>query len=71
MSLTGVILMYERQITEWADRGSYPSSPPSGARLSIEALLAKALTAQTGPPLSSLTLQADPAAPAALGPGLM
>ena len=70
MSATGVLLMYERQITEWSDRDYRQASPPpAGARLSIEALLAKALTAQSGPPLSSLTLQADPAAPAAVSFG--
>lgn len=70
MSATGVLLMYERQITEWADRG-YRSAPPSpgAARLPVEALVARVLEAQSGAAPSSITLQADPAAPAAVGLG--
>jgi uncharacterized iron-regulated membrane protein len=76
MSATGVLLMYERQITEWADRG-YRSTPPSpGAarqprlpRLPISTLVAKALEAGSGATPSSITLQADPDAPAAVSLG--
>jgi uncharacterized iron-regulated membrane protein len=73
MSATGVLLMYERQITEWADRG-YRSTPPSpGAarlpRLPISTLVAKALEASSGATPSSITLQADPDAPAGVSLG--
>lgn len=70
MSATGVLLMYERQITEWADRG-YRAAPPSSgaARLPVEALVEKALAAQPGATPSSITLQSDPEAPAAVSLG--
>jgi uncharacterized iron-regulated membrane protein len=69
MSVTGTLLMYERQITEWADRG-YRSDPvPGAARLSAEALLARAAAAAPDATPASLTLQSDPAAPAAVSLG--
>ncbi len=65
MSVTGVLLAYERQITRWADTRSYHAAPPSpeSKRLSVETLLAKLLEAQPDTP-TSFTLQADPDAPA-------
>jgi uncharacterized iron-regulated membrane protein len=73
MSATGMLLMYERQITEWADRADWGhrSAPPSpgAARLPIETLVAKALEHDSRATPSSITLQADPAAPAAVGLG--
>lgn len=69
MSATGVLLMYERQITEWADR-SYRSAPPAGAaRLPISALVAKVLETDSRAKPSSITLQADPGAPASVSLG--
>jgi uncharacterized iron-regulated membrane protein len=68
MSVTGVLLMYERQITEWADRGFRAAPPSPGAsHLPVETLLAGALAARSAS--SGLTLQADPAAPAAVALG--
>ncbi len=64
MSATGVLLMYEQQIVEWADRDLRPAPPaPGAARLSVESLLRQAVAAQPGASPSALTLQADPAAP--------
>lgn len=71
MAVTGVLLTYERQILEWADRG-YRSAPPAGAtRLPVEDLLARAAAARPDAKPTGFTLQADPAAPAqvALGRG--
>jgi uncharacterized iron-regulated membrane protein len=72
MSGTGVLLAFERQITEWADRG-YRAAPAAGAsRLSAEALLGAALAAQSearSGAVASLTVQSDPAAPAAVSLG--
>lgn len=63
MSVTGVLLMYERQIVEWADRDLRPRPPAPGAeRLPVETLLASAAAHQPGAKPSSLTIQADPAA---------
>lgn len=70
MSVTGVLLMYERQILEWADRG-YRSGPPAvGAQpLPVESLAARALAARPGVQPSAITLQSDPEAPATVGLG--
>jgi uncharacterized iron-regulated membrane protein len=70
MSVTGVLLMYERQITEWADRG-YRSAPPSpGAqRLPVEALLSRVVAERPEATLASFTLQSDPTAPAVVSLG--
>jgi uncharacterized iron-regulated membrane protein len=65
MSVTGVLLAYERQITSWADTRGYnvlrPS--PSSERPPPEALLAKVRETQPASP-SALTLRSDPEAPA-------
>jgi uncharacterized iron-regulated membrane protein len=62
MSVTGVLLAYERQINDWANRG-YRSAPPvSTQRLSVDALLAKVKESQPAAP-TGITLKADPAEP--------
>jgi uncharacterized iron-regulated membrane protein len=66
MCVTGVLLMYERQMLEWADRGF--RSVPVGPRLGPEALL-KTVAQQTGSAPGALTLRSDPAAPAEVGAG--
>ena len=70
MATTGVLLTYERQITAWADRG-YRSTPPApGAEhLSIETLLARFREARPGLLPTSVSLRAEPAAPAAVALG--
>ena len=64
MSVTGVLLTYERQITSWADR-NFRSTPPvaGAARLPIEAMMEE-VTAQNGALPSAITLRSDAAAPA-------
>ena len=71
MSVTGVILTYEMQLNEWARRG-YRATPsePNAQPLSADVLLDRAAGAsdeQTEP--SSIVLDADPLAPAAVGFG--
>jgi uncharacterized iron-regulated membrane protein len=61
MSVTGVLLMYERQMIQWADRGY--RSTQTGARLTPETLVNR-IGAQTGSIPDSLTLRSDPEAPA-------
>ena len=69
MSVTGVLLMYEKQMTAWADRGYRVAPPSSGAaRLPVETLLGKVREERSALP-STFTLRSDPAAPAALGFG--
>lgn len=69
MSVTGVLLTYERQMIDWADTRAYRSAPPLEAtmRLPVEVLLAR--VNQSHPDLipSTLTIRADRAAPAAIG----
>lgn len=59
MSVTGVLLTYERQITRWAD--GYEVKPPSWDRPSLEKLLEVAPQGAT-----AISLERDPTAPAAL-----
>ncbi len=70
MSVTGVLLAYERQITSWADTRGYqvvrPS--PSSERLPPETLLAKVRETPPASP-SALTFRSDPEAPALLSFG--
>jgi len=62
MSVTGVLLMYEKQMTAWADRGYRVAPPSSGAaRLSVETLLGKVREERSALP-STFTLRSDPAA---------
>ncbi len=69
MSVTGVLLTYERQITSWADTRSYQVSPPSpaAARLPVETLLAKVRETQPDAVPATITLRAETSAPAAFG----
>ena len=66
MSVTGVLLTYEGQITRWADRRSYsPPEAESGARMPVEALLAK--VRESGRPLpTSVTIRQDSEEPVEL-----
>ncbi len=66
MSVTGVLLMYERQMIEWADRGY--RSTPGPERMAPEALL-RAVADQTGKMPESLTVRAANDAPAELTVG--
>jgi uncharacterized iron-regulated membrane protein len=70
MSVTGVLLTYERQLTYWADTRGYnvvrPS--PSSERLQPEELLAAVRKTQPASP-SALTLRSDPEAPAQVSLG--
>ena len=65
MSLTGVLLAYEKQITSWADTRGYRAAPPTAEtrHLPVETLIAKAREARGTNP-SAVTLKSDPAAPA-------
>lgn len=58
MSVTGVLLTYEKQMTVWADTRNYQLTPPAGAtRLPIETLLAKVRESQNAAP-TSVTMRA-------------
>ena len=63
MSVTGVLLTYERQMIAWADRSfRIPTLPLSPARVPIEVLIAEVQEAENALP-ASLLVRSDPAAP--------
>lgn len=66
MSITGVLLTYERQILAWSDRGQLRADPPSGThRLPVSELINE-VTRQRGKLAENamLTLRSDPREPA-------
>jgi uncharacterized iron-regulated membrane protein len=68
MSVTGVLLTYEKQIASWADTRSYRVTPGT-SRLTADALLASARAAANGVAPTQLTVWSDPLAPAAVAFG--
>ncbi|HME93042.1 MAG TPA: PepSY-associated TM helix domain-containing protein [Methylomirabilota bacterium] len=70
MSVTGVLLAFEPQITEWLERDRRLVTPPPGApRLPVETLLARAREARPDQRPASVTLRSDPAASAVVSFG--
>ena len=69
MSLTGVVLTYERQLAAWAEHVDVAPPSANATRLPLEALLARAK--EQRPDFSPVTLQLsnEPRAPIALGAG--
>lgn len=65
MSVTGVLLAFERQLTRWADTRDYVVARPApdAARLPLETLLAKVREGQTAAP-TSVTLYSSADEPA-------
>lgn len=64
MSATGVLLTYERQMVQWADRGFRSAPPPGAGPVSVEALLSSARQAVPEGNPSQIVLHSDPEAPA-------
>ena len=64
MSVTGVLLMYEKQMIAWADQRELTAAPsaPGAARLSIESLLAKVRETRQATP-ASIVVTSDVTAP--------
>jgi uncharacterized iron-regulated membrane protein len=60
MSLTGVILTYERQIKEWADLGEYPVETGGRERLDADELLRAVRLQDPGLAISSIALHSRP-----------
>src|SRR5262245_45805532 len=65
MSVTGVLLAFQRQVVEWAEART-PTIDPRDARLPLETLVARARDGRGDPP-TSVTLRSDTAAPATIG----
>jgi uncharacterized iron-regulated membrane protein len=70
MSVTGVLLTYEKQMATWADTRAYRAAPPPGAgRLPPAAILAAVQAANPAATPTALTIWSDPAAPASVAAG--
>lgn len=67
MSVTGVILTYERQILAWEDQAYFADPLPGQARLPIERLVERASYGQFNP--DSVVLSSDARAPVVLREG--
>ena len=63
MSVTGVILAYEKQIIRWADGVSGPPATPGQARLPIDDLVARASAVHPGVTAGAITLRRQVDAP--------
>ena len=59
MSVTGVLLMYQKQITAWADGGVVQVDESAGAPMEIEAMLAKVREVEPKSP-TSVAVSSDP-----------
>lgn len=59
MSVTGVLLMYQKQITAWADGGVVQVDESAGKPLAMESLLAKVQEVEKKPP-TSVAMSSDP-----------
>ena len=67
MSVTGVLLTYEKQMIWWADTRNLAVTPPGSApRLPLDTLLERVHAAQPGRELATVTVRRDPAAPIAI-----
>ena len=61
MSVTGILLTYERQMVAWSDRAYYQEPASGSQRQPLEALIAAAQVNQLEP--AALTVYSDPSAP--------
>jgi len=69
MSVTGVLLTYERQIVAWADRTAFPAPTPGAARLTLEELVDAAKLNRPEFAPTTIVLRNEPDAPVVLGAG--
>jgi uncharacterized iron-regulated membrane protein len=61
MSVTGMLLTYERQVIRWVDR-DFRTSPSNTPRLPVEAMLEQVVATNGAP--SAISIRSDPTAPA-------
>lgn len=69
MSITGVVLTYERQLNEWAAAKHYVPADQQGERLPLEQLLAIQRSTQPAFAPTTLVISNNPGAPVALRAG--
>jgi uncharacterized iron-regulated membrane protein len=68
MSVTGVLLAYEKQMIRWAD--GYTASPaPGQARLPLDTLVARAVAERPAAATGSIVVRRDPLAPVEISAG--
>jgi uncharacterized iron-regulated membrane protein len=69
MSVTGVILTYERQILAWAEARTFPAPARNAQRLALEELVAAAKLRRPEFTPTTIMVRNDPNAPVTLGAG--
>lgn len=69
MSVTGVMLTYQKQVTEWADRGYWVEPAVEGRRAPLSDVVRSARVWAPDAEVSSLALWSDPRAPVAASLG--
>jgi uncharacterized iron-regulated membrane protein len=69
MSVTGVLLTYERQMLEWADREHRAAAEPGAARLPLADVVAAAKAYREGFEPTSVAVRNDAAAPVSVSAG--
>ncbi len=69
MSVTGVLLTYERQILAWAERSTFPAPAPNARRLTLEELVEAAKLRRPELTPTTIVLRNEPDAPVVLGAG--
>ena len=69
MSVTGMLLTYERQILAWAERAEHAAPARGAARLSLEELAAAAKLHRPELMATTIVLRNEPDAPVVLGAG--
>jgi uncharacterized iron-regulated membrane protein len=69
MSVTGVILTYERQMLAWAEKTTYPAPTPDARRLPLEELVEAAKLRRPEFVPTTIGLRNEPDAPVVLGAG--
>lgn len=69
MSLTGVLLTYERQINNWVAESHYVESPESQSRMPLEQLLGMQKLAQPDQAATGVVITNDPGAPVSFRAG--
>ena len=66
MSVTGVLLTYQKQMTEWSDRQYWVAPAVEGQEAPVSELVARALRYDPEAEVSRVTFWSDPNAPAAV-----
>jgi len=69
MSVTGVLLTYERQMLEWANRDLHAEPAPEASRQPLGKLIAAVELKEPGFEATSITMSSNPTAPVEIGAG--